>query len=116
MIEGLFTLLTEVLQKLIGAATDLLTGIFSFLTDTVLGGVTAFFTSLTDGSLLDGFQQSTTDAEGNVIVTTGLPSGIAAAFAFFSGVIMLLPSELRFILFFGVGLMLFMAVLKLVKE
>ena len=116
LIEGLFTLLTEVLQKLIGAATDLLTGIFSFLTDTVLGGVTAFFTSLTDGSLLDGFQQSTTDAEGNVIVTTGLPSGIAAAFAFLSGVIMLLPSELRFILFFGVGLMLFMAVLKLVKE
>lgn len=115
-IEGLFTLLTEVLQKLIGAATDLLTGIFSFLTDTVLGGVTEFFTSLGDGSLTEFFQQSGTDADGSTTTTTGLPSGIGAAFAFFSGVIMLLPPELRSILFFGVGLMLFMAVLKLVKE
>lgn len=116
LIEGLFTLLTEVLQKLIGAATDLLTGIFSFLTDTVLGGVTDFFTSLTDGSLLDGFQQSTTDAEGNVTVTTGLPEGVSAVFAFFSGLFLLMPPELRYAAFFGIGLMLFLAVLKLVKE
>ena len=114
LIEGLFAIVTEVLKKLIGAATDLLTGIFGFLTTTVLGGVSDFFGSL--GGLSSPFQTPVTDAEGNTTVTTGLPEGIPAVFSFFSGLFMVMPEELRTVLFFGFGLMLLLAVFKIVKE
>lgn len=112
LISGVFTLITEVLKVLIGAVMDLLTGIFGFLTETVLGGIKDFFSFFTDGSLFDVFQQ--TDEDGNVF--TDLPTGIRTVFVFFSGLFMLIPSDLRLILVFGIGLMLFLAVVKIVKE
>jgi len=111
LITGLFTMITEVLKSLIGAGADLISGFFGFLSETVLGGVKDFFSSFTDGSLFGFFQQENEDGSS----TTGLPSGVSGAFAFISGVIMLLPDELRNLLIFGVGALLFFAVLKIVK-
>lgn len=112
LIEGIFGLITEVLKALIGAAADLLSGIFSFFTDTVLGGIKDFFSVFTDGDLFSPFQQSGDDGS----TTTGLPEGISTVFAFFSGLFLLMPVELRSILIFGIALMLLLAVFKLVKE
>ena len=112
LIESLFAVITTVLQSLLGLVTEMLSFFFNFLTDTVLGGISNFFSAFTDGSLTEWFQQTGEDGS----TTIGLPEGIGIAFSFISGVVMLLPSELRGILFFGVGLMLLMAVLKMVKE
>lgn len=112
LIESLFAVITTVLQSLLGLVTDMLSFFFNFLTETVLGGISSFFSIFTDGSLTEWFQQTGEDGS----TTTGLPSEIITAFSFISGVIMLLPAELRGVLFFGIGLMLLMAVFKLVKE
>ena len=112
LIESLFAVITTVLQSLLGLVTDMLSFFFNFLTDTVLGGISNFFSAFTDGSLTEWFQQTGEDGS----TTIGLPSQIITAFSFISGVIMLLPAELRGILFFGIGLMLLMSVFKLVKE
>ena len=111
LIDEILGLITEVLKSLISAAGDLLSGIFAFLTDTVLGGVKNFFTALTDGFFLDGFRQ--TDENGNV--TTELPDGIAGVFAFFSSLFMLMPVELRSIMLFGFAAILMLAVFKMIK-
>lgn len=112
LIEGIFGVIIEVLKALIGAVTGLLSFIFGFLTDTVLGGISDFFSVFTDGSLLEGFDQS--DGAGNT--STGLPEGVGIVFAFFSGLFLLMPAELRLIMIFGIGLMLFLGVFKLVKS
>ena len=112
LIESLFAVITTVLQSLLGLVTDMLSFLFGFLTDTVLGGIREFFSIFTDGSLFEWFQQTGEDGS----ASTGLPSEIGTAFAFISGVIMLLPGELRGVLFFGIGLMLLLAVFKLIKE
>lgn len=109
LIEGLFGLVTTVLKSLIGLVTDLLSFVFDFFTDTVLGGIGKFFSSFSDGSLFE-FLEPNEDGTGHL-----LPNGIATVFAFFSGVIMLLPLELRSVLFFGVAALFLFSVLKFIK-
>ena len=112
LIESAFGVVTEVLKALLSLVTQLLSFIFGFLTETVLGGIADFFSIFSDGSLFEAFQQTGEDGSTSI----GLPSEISTAFSFVSGVILLLPDELRGILIFGVGFMVFLAVLKMVKE
>lgn len=112
LIQGVFGVITELLKSLIGLITDLLSFLGGFLTETIFGGVSDFFSTISDGSLLEGFEQS--DESGNS--STGLPEGVPAVFAFFSGLFLLMPAELRLIMMFGIGLMLLLAVFKLVKS
>lgn len=102
--------LGNIFLSIFGSLGDLLTGIFSFFSDTVFGGIKNFFSVFTDGSLFEGFQQ--TDEEGNT--TIALPEGVSAVFAFFAGLFLVLPEEIRLILFFAIGLLIFMGVLKVV--
>jgi hypothetical protein len=113
LIEGIFGTITEVLKSLIGAAQDLLSGIFSFLSDTVLGGIKDFFSSLDE--LVNPFESTVTDEDGNTTTSTELPEGISAVFAFFSGLFLIIPEELRIIMLFGIGFLLLLAVFKMVK-
>lgn len=113
LIESTFSLIATILSSLIGAAADLLSGIFGFFSDTVLGGISDFFSSFSEhGGLFDGFQQTGEDGS----TSTGLPDGVPAVFAFFAGLWLVLPSDLRYVLMFGVGLMVLLSVFKLVKE
>lgn len=89
--------------------TDLLSFFFDFLTGTVISGIGGFFSSFTDGSLFQFFQSD--DGTGYALL-----EGIAGVFAFFSGVIMLLPWELRSLLIFGIAAMVLLGVFKLVKS
>lgn len=113
LIEGIFGTITEVLKSLIGAASDLLSGIFGFLSETVLGGINDFFSSLDE--LVNPFESTVTDEEGNTTTSTELPEGISAVFAFFSGLFLIIPEELRIIMLFGMGCLLLLAVFKMVK-
>lgn len=109
LIEALFAVLLTVLQALLGLVTDLLSFLFGFLTETVVGGISSFFSSFADGSLFEVFQPE--EGEGAV-----LPEGIPAVFAFFSGVILALPGELRAILIFGVATLVLLSVFKFMKS
>lgn len=113
LIEEIFSTITEVLKSLIGAATDLLSGLFGFLSETVLGGVRDFFSSLDE--LANPFESTVTDEEGNTSTSTGLPQGISTVFAFFSGLFMIIPEELRIIMMFGFGFLLLLAVFKMIR-
>lgn len=117
LIEALFDLIKEVLKMLLSLVTDMLSFFFGFLTDSVLGAVKAFFGAFKDTTLFDFFQQPPvtnpdgTQTDGGY----GLPGEVETGFAFISGVIMVLPSDIRSILFFGIGIMVLLGVFKLVK-
>ena len=117
LIEALFDLIKEVLKTLISSATDMLKFFFSLLTDAVLGVFKSFFDAFKDSSLFDFFKQPPivgsdgTQTDGGY----GLPSEVGTGFAFISGVIMVLPPDLRSILFFSLAAMVLFGVLKLVK-
>gem|GEM_PF-1566011 len=117
LIEALFDLIKEVLKTLISSATDMLKFFFGLLTDAVLGVFKSFFDAFKDNSLFDFFKQPPivgsdgTQTDGGY----GLPSEVGTGFAFISGVIMVLPPDLRSILFFGLAAMVLFGVLKLVK-
>ena len=55
----------------------------------------------------------TKDDEGSAVA---LPEGVAAVFAFFSGVILALPVDLRSILLFGTALIVLISVIKIIKS
>lgn len=112
LIEGLFALVTTVLEAIIRLVIDLLSFIFGFVTETVIGGIASFFSSFTGGPLFDPFKVEGPDGE----VSAALPEGIAAVFAFFSGVILALPGELRGLLIFGVAALILLSVFKFVKS
>ena len=95
--------------KVFSGFTDLIGGIFGFLSDTVLGGVKNFFSSFSDSSILDIFQQENEDGS----TTTTLPEGMSGAMATVGGFITGLPSELLGVLVFGIALLLLLAALKL---
>lgn len=120
IIESLMTFITDVLQLVLDLVYDLLSFFFDFLSTEVVTGIANLFSSFTDGSLLVFFQQdiTSTDENGNEVTTTviALPEGIAAAFAFFAGVIMILPDELRNLMIFGVGALILIGILKLAKS
>lgn len=118
LIDGLFKTVAEVLKTLLSLLADLLSFVFDFLTDSILGAVKAFFAAFKDNSLFDFFQQPPvissdgTQTDGGY----GLPDEVGTGFAFISGVIMVLPPDLRSILFFALGIMVLLGVLKLVKS
>lgn len=110
LIEKALNFITEVLGMILDLVLDLLSFFFDFLTGTVISGIGNFFSAFTDGSLFEFFR-SGEDGTGYQ-----LPEGISAVFAFFSGLFLVLPSELRYLLVFGIGLIFFLAVFKLVRE
>ena len=113
LIDGLFGVIQTILEVLLAPVKNLLTFVSDLFTDSVFSGITDFFSAFGgDGSLWEFFQQEGDDGSS----TVGLPSEIGVAFGFFSGVLLALPSDLRFVLFFGVGLMVFFSILKLAKE
>lgn len=119
LIEVLFDLIAEIFKMLLSVVTDMLSAIFSFVTDTVLGGISSFFSFFTDGSLFEFFESTQTiiDPEGNEVeqVVATLPEGVASVFAVFSGIILLLPWELRSLLIFGIAAAVLISVFKFVK-
>ena len=120
IIESLMTFITDVLQLVLDLVYDLLSFLFNFLSTDVITGIANLFSSFTDGSLIVFFQQviTGTDENGNEVTSTiiALPDGIATAFAFFAGVITILPDELRTLLIFGIGALILVGILKLVKS
>jgi hypothetical protein len=117
LIDALFDLIKEVLKTLISSATDMLQFFFSFLTDSVMAAVKSFFGAFQDSSLFDFFKlppvvgSDGTETDGGY----GLPSEVGTAFTFISSVVMVLPPDLRSILFFGIAAMVLLAVFKMVK-
>lgn len=118
LISALFDLIAEVLAALLGLVTDMLSFFFGFFTDSVAGAIRSFFTSVSDPTLFEFFQRPPvvgpdgSESSGGY----GLPDEVGTAFAFISGVIMILPAELRSIMFFAIAAMAFLGVLKLVKS
>ena len=110
LIRTAFDMISTILKTLLSLVTDMLSFVFGFITETVLGAIGDFFSIFTDGSLLDGFQQ--TDENGNT--TTQLPEGVSGVFADFSAMTSALPAELVSVLVVGIGLLFFLAVIKLV--
>ena len=98
--------------KFFSGFADLLGGFFGFLSDTLLGGVKDFFTTFSDGSLFSFWTQENEDGT----TTTTLPDGLAAAFAFVSGVFMLFPVEIRSLFVFLIAVLIFLGVLKIAKS
>lgn len=112
IIELVLDFITFVLEEVLGLVKDLLSFFFDFLSATVIAGIGQFFSAFTDGSLFEIFTQENEDGT----TTTALPEGIAAVFAFFSGVIMALPWELRSILIFGIAALVLIAVFNFAKS
>lgn len=110
LIEGILGVITETLKSLIGSASDLISGFFSFFSDTIFSGIKDFFSSF--GELVNPFQSAVENEDGTTTTVTALPGGIATVFAFVSGVFMVMPAELRTIMMFGIGLMFLLAVFK----
>lgn len=117
LIESLFGLITDVLSALLSLVTDMLSFFFSFLTDATVTSIRAFFSAFSDDTLFDFFQQPPTVGPDGTETGGGygLPSEVGTAFGFISGVIMVLPPDLRSILFFGLAVMVLLGVFKLVK-
>lgn len=119
LIKGVFDLISTVLEKILGLAKELLSFFFDFLTDALMSAVRGFFSlfSSTDSPLFGFFrQEGPEDENGEPTTITALPSGVAAVFAFFSGAVMALPTELRSLLIFGVALMFLFSVFKMVSH
>ena len=110
LLQTLLDFLTDILEKLLGLVKDLLSFLFDLLSSVVITGISDFFTGLKDSRLFDFV---TKDDEGSAVA---LPEGVAAVFAFFSGVILALPAELRSILLFGTALIVLIGVIKIIKS
>lgn len=109
LIEKVLDFITKVLGTILDLLYDLLSFFFDFLTSTVISGIGGFFSSFTDGTLFQFFQSE--DGTGYA-----LPEGVVTVFAFFSGLFLCLPADLRALLMFGIALTFFLAVFKLVKS
>ena len=110
LLQTLLDFLTDILEKLLGLVKDLLSFLFDLLSSVVITGISDFFTGLKDSRLFDF---ATKDDEGSAVA---LPEGVAAVFAFFSGVILALPVELRSILLFGTAIIVLIGVIKIIKS
>lgn len=110
LLQTLLDFLTDILEKLLGLVKDLLSFLFDLLSSVVITGISDFFTGLKDSRLFDFVVK---DDEGSA---TALPEGVATVFAFFSGVILALPVELRSILLFGTALIVLIGVIKIIKS
>ena len=115
IIDALSFVVSAAITTISSAVGDLLSSLMSFVTDTVLGGMKNFFASFTDGSLFHFFQVDTVQNEdGGETSTASLPEGIASVFALFSGIFLVLPSEIWYLLLFGVGALALISVLKFI--
>ena len=110
LLQTLLDFLTDILEKLLGLVKDLLSFLFDLISSVVITGISDFFTSLKDSRLFDFVVK---DDEGSA---TALPEGVATVFAFFSGVILALPVELRSILLFGTAIIVLIGVIKIIKS
>lgn len=110
LLQTLLDFLTDILEKLLGLVKDLLSFLFDLLSSVVITGISDFFTGLKDSRLFDFV---TKDDEGSAVA---LPEGVAAVFAFFSGVILTLPVELRSVLLFGTAIIVLIGVIKIIKS
>ena len=110
LLQTLLDFLTDILEKLLGLVKDLLSFLFDLISSVVITGISDFFTGLKDSRLFDFVVK---DDEGFV---TALPEGVATVFAFFSGVILALPVELRSILLFGTAIIVLIGVIKIIKS
>lgn len=110
LLQTLLDFLTDILEKLLGLVKDLLSFLFDLLSSVVITGISDFFTGLKDSRLFDFV---TKDDEGSAVA---LPEGVATVFAFFSGVILALPVELRSILLFGTAFIVLIGVIKIIKS
>lgn len=110
LLQTLLDFLTDILGKLLGLVKDLLSFLFDLISSVVITGISDFFTGLKDSRLFDFVVK---DDEGSV---TALPEGVATVFAFFSGVILALPVELRSILLFGTAIIVLIGVIKIIKS
>lgn len=127
IIESLLDLITRILDVVLGLVYDLLEFFSDLLSDVVVNGIGEFFAALTDEALLQFFHSeepvlyangdSVLNEDGDPVTTTvvALPAGVAGVFAFISATIMVLPDELRGVLFFGMSALLLLAVLKLIR-
>lgn len=127
IIESLLDLITRILDVVLGLVYDLLEFFFDLLSDIVVNGIGEFFVALTDEALLQFFHSEepvldengdpVLSEDGDPVTTTvvALPAGVAGVFAFISATIMVLPDELRGVLFFGMSALLLLAVLKLIR-
>lgn len=110
LLQTLLDFLTDILEKLLGLVKDLLSFLFDLISSVVITGISDFFTSLKDSRLFDFVVK---DDEGSA---TALPEGVTTVFAFFSGVILALPVELRSILLFGTAIIVLIGVIKIIKS
>lgn len=110
LLQTLLDFLTDILEKLLGLVKDLLSFLFDLISSVVITGISDFFTGLKDSRLFDFVVK---DDEGSA---TALPEGVATVFAFFSGVILALPVELRSILLFGTAIIVLIGVIKIIKS
>lgn len=110
LLQTLLDFLTDILEKLLGLVKDLLSFLFDLLSSVVITGISDFFTGLKDSRLFDFV---TKDDEGSA---TALLEGVTTVFAFFSGVILALPVELRSILLFGTAIIVLIGVIKIIKS
>lgn len=109
-LKTIVTALGAGLSKLFSAIADFFAWIFGFLSETVLSGIKNFFDAFgDDSSIFDGFRQENQDGSTTVV----LPSGVSTVFQFASGVVLLLPEDLRLILLFGVAALFVIGVFKL---
>lgn len=128
IIESLLDLITKILDVVLKLVYDLLEFFFSLLSDLVVNGIGNFFDALTDEALLQFFhrEEPVLDENGNPVLdengdpvtvkVVDLPAGVSGVFAFISAAITVLPGELRSVLFFGIGALFLLAVLKLMKS
>lgn len=110
LLQTLLDFLTDILEKLLGLVKDLLSFLFDLLSSVVITGISDFFTGLKDSRLFDFVTKDDEDS------AVALPEGVAAVFAFFSGVILALPVELRSILLFGTAIIVLIGVIKIIKS
>ena len=110
LLEALLGLITDILGAILDLVKELLSFFFDLLSSVVISGISGFFSGLKDSRLFDFAQKG---EDGSV---TALPDGVAAVFAFFSGVLLALPVELRSLLFFGTALVVLIGVINIIRS
>lgn len=110
LLEALLGFITDILGAILDLVKELLSFFFDLLSSVVISGISGFFSGLKDPRLFDFAQKG---EDGSV---TALPDGVAAVFAFFSGVLLALPVELRSLLFFGTALVVLIGVINIIKS
>lgn len=110
LLEALLGFITDILGAILDLVKELLSFFFDLLSSVVISGISGFFSGLKDSLLFDFAQKG---EDGSV---TALPDGVAAVFAFFSGVLLALPVELRSLLFFGTALVVLIGVINIIRS